>query len=453
MSKAGSPRADFPKSFVFGTATASYQIEGAVNEDGRGESIWDRFSHTPGKIKAGETGDVACDHYHRVDEDIALMKALGIQAYRFSIAWPRIVPDGDGAVNQAGLDFYSTLVDKLLAAGIQPWPTLYHWDLPQALEDKQGGWRSRATSEAFGRYAGIVVKHLSDRVKRWMTMNEMPCIINLGHEIGNHAPGAKEPPAMVNQIQHNVLRGHGLAALAIRESGGRGIEVGLAHNASCRVPVVETEANIRASELSFIDHNSPLLDPMVNGRYPEKWLKKQGADAPKVEAGDLETISQPLDFCGLNVYTGHFTEAADNADGYRTIPHPPTYPRGFLNWLWHVPQSIYWCARFINGLYGLGPLYVTENGCAVVDELKDGEILDLDRMHYYRMYLQSVARAIRDGYPIEGYFAWTLMDNFEWAEGYSARFGIYYVDFETQQRTPKMTASLLAETIRHRRVM
>ena len=454
MSKSIAQRADFPKTFLFGTATASYQIEGAANEDGRGESIWDRFSHTPGKTLNGDTGDVACDHYHRVDQDISLMTALGAKAYRFSIAWPRIVPDGDGAVNQAGLDFYSKLVDKLLAAGLQPWPTLYHWDLPQSLEDRFGGWRSRKTSEAFARYSGIVVRHLRDRVKRWMTMNEMPCIINLGYEIGKHAPGARESRAVVNQIQHNVLRGHGLSAMAIRQHGGRGVKVGLAHNASCRVPVIETEANIRAAELSFRDHNGPLLDPMVNGRYPEKWLAKQAADAPLVEPNDLAEISQKLDFCGLNVYTGHFTEAANNADGYRTIAHPPSYPAGFLNWLWHVPQSLYWCARFMNGLYGLGPLYVTENGCAVADNpTPEGEILDMDRLHYYRIYLQALARAIREGYPVKGYFAWTLMDNYEWAEGYGARFGIYYNDFKTQERRPKMTAKFLAETFRERRVL
>jgi len=442
---------DFPADFIFGTATASYQIEGAANEDGRGESIWDHFSHTPGKTYQGDTGDVACDHYHRVDEDIALMKGLGVTAYRFSIAWPRIIPDGTGQVNQKGLDWYCRLVDKLLAAGITPFATMYHWDLPQALEEGCGGWRSRKTPQAFARYAEVIVKALGDRVADWMTLNEMPCIIFLGHKTGRHAPGAQESEKVLNQIQHHCLLAHGHGVRAVREHAPQA-EVGVAHNAPIRPPVYETSENIEAAARTFRDTNV-MLEAMAHGSYPAEWLKKSGADAPVTEDGDMELIGSATDFIGFNVYGGMYVQAADNPDGYRTIEFPPSYPQAFADWIKFVPQSLYWGVRWLNEIYGWKKIYISENGCAMDDQLTGNEILDTDRMQYFRLYLQAAARAVAEGYPLRGYFAWSLMDNFEWAEGYRHRFGLHYVDFKTQERTRKLSGDYYAEVVKSRCVL
>jgi len=478
-------KADFPKSFIFGTATAAYQVEGAAREDGRGESIWDRFSHTPGKTRNGETGDVACDHYHRVDEDLRLIKDLGVGAYRFSIAWPRIIPDGEGAVNQRGLDWYSRLVDKLLAAGITPFATMYHWDLPQALEDRYGGWRSRKTAEAFGVYAAAVVKHLGDRVRNWIPVNEMPAVIVAGYGAAFHAPGVRESRRVLNQIQHQVLLAHGLGVRAVREHGRRASRVGTAHNVRVFVPAYETPEHIEAAGKAFQHYNGPMLESMTAGRYPAKWLARLGADAPKIEPGDMELICSPCDFIGLNVYRGTFVRSARSAaeargaafagvenvglpaatttpslaieptaaDGFVEIPFPPSYPVACAGWIAIVPESIYWGVRHLCQLYGYKKVYVTENGCAMDDRLADGEILDSDRMMYFREYLRAAARAVAERLPLKGYFAWSLMDNFEWAYGYSHRFGLYYTDFQTQQRTAKLNARYYAACIAARRVL
>jgi len=442
---------DFPRDFVFGTATASYQIEGAAQEDGRGESIWDRFSHTPGKVRDGHTGDVACDHYHRVDEDIALMKALGVGAYRFSIAWPRVYPTGEGKVNPAGLDWYSRLVDKLLAAGITPYATMYHWDLPQALEDKYGGWRSRKTPQAFARYADTIVQTLGDRVRHWMTLNEMPCIIFLGHRTGMHAPGAQEPPKVINQIQHHCLLAHGHGVRAVREHG-RGAEVGLVHNAPTYVPVYETPEHIEAARRAFLGSNV-MLSEMAHGEYPEWWLKEIGADRPKVTAGDLELIAGATDFIGYNIYGGTLVEAADNDKGFRVIEFPSSYPQALAAWIKFVPQALYWGVRWLHEEFGHRKVFISENGCAMVDEVAEGKVLDTDRLQYYRLYLQAAARAVAEGLPLAGYFAWSLMDNFEWAEGYNHRFGLHHVDFQTQRRTRKLSGDYYAAVIKARRVL
>ena len=476
---------EFPQDFVFGTATASYQIEGAAGEDGRGESIWDHFSHTPGKTYKGHTGDVACDHYHRADEDIALMTNLGVGAYRFSIAWPRIIPDGDGPVNPKGLDWYSRLVDKLLAAGIAPFATLYHWDLPQALEDRHGGWRSRKTPEAFARYAATIVGRLGDRVKRWMPLNEMPATIVAGYDAGFHAPGAHEPRGVVNQIQHHCLLAHGHGVRAVREHGGAGARVGTAHNARVFVPVMETPEHIAAARRAFEHDNGPMLEPMARGTYPARWLTAMGDDAPEIAPGDMALIASPCDFIGLNVYRGLFVEATgadsttrgmtvvggvenvaaplqmtpttaaepDADAGYSILPFPESYPRGHADWVLFVPQAIYWGVRLLHECYGYATLYITENGTVGKDDVVGGRVIDLDRVEYYRLYLRSAQRAVAEGLPLAGYFAWSLMDNFEWSHGYHDRFGIHYVDFETLERTPKLSARFYAACIRERRVV
>jgi beta-glucosidase len=483
------PKFDFPRNFIFGAATASYQVEGAVAEDGRGESIWDRFSHTPGKIKDGSTGDVACDHYHRAAQDIALMKDLGLQAYRFSIAWPRIIPDGDGAVNPKGLDWYSRLVDQLLAADIKPFATLFHWDLPQALEDKFGGWRSRKIPEAFGRYAETVVRRLGDRVKNWMTINEMPSMIVPAYGLGSCAPGAKEPRRLLSQIQHHVLLAHGYGVQAVRLHGRRGGEVGTAHNPLLFVPACETPEHIEAAAKAFRHYNGAMLESMTAGRYPEKWLAGMGTDAPEIAPGDMELISSPCDFIGLNAYSGNIVrspasvpdrpsasalpagaETANTdffnvaafylapppsaADGFVEIPFPESYPPACGLKTKLVPQSLYWAIRHATELYGYKKVYIAENGCTALDKINDrGEVLDTDRVLYLRLHLQSAARALAEKFPLKGYFVWTFMDNFEWSFGLNRRLGLYYVDFQTQQRIRKFSAQYYATCIGARRVV
>lgn len=442
------PLRTFPDGFIFGTATASYQIEGATDEDGRGESIWDRFSHTPGKVDGGDTGDVACDHYHRVDQDIELMRQLGVGAYRFSVAWPRVIPDGAGDVNARGLDFYSGLVDKLLAAGITPYVTMYHWDLPQALEDAHGGWRSRKTVEAFARYADTIVQHLGDRVTNWMTVNEMPCVVFLGHLSGQQAPGACEDLDVINQIQHHVLLAHGHGVRAVREHGASGAEVGVVHNPGCKVPVWEAPEHIAAAAAEFKAHNGAMLEPMARGKYPEGWLEDMAEDAPEIADGDMELIGQPTDFMGFNVYSGMYVAAGSDGEP-RQFEFPSSYPQASpADWIKIVPQSVYWGLRFLHELYDVKKLYVSENGCAMDDQLVGGEVEDTDRMFFFRAYMAEAARAASDGVPLVGYFAWSLMDNFEWAKGYRDRFGLHYVDFKTQQRFRKLSGDYYAACIR-----
>jgi len=471
----------FPDDFVFGTATSSYQVEGATDADGRGPTIWDAFCREPGRVENGDTGDVACDHYHRVDEDIALMKDLGVTAYRFSVAWSRILPDGEGEVNPKGLAWYSTLVDKLRAAGITPFVTMYHWDLPLALETRYGGWRSRQTAEAFARYAEILVAGLGDRVRHWMTLNEMPATIVAGYQAGFHAPGAHEPPKVVNQIQHHCLLAHGYGVQAVRNHGQAGSQVGTAHNARVYVPVYETPEHIEATRKAFAYANGPMLEPMTRGRYPEAWLARIGDDAPEVADGDMAIISSPCDFIGLNVYRGIYVEApgagaagalnvgaVENValpqtpstagestaeDGFVALPFPPSYPRGAADWVLFVPQAVYWGLRLLHEDYGYGELYITENGTVGTDEMTNGRIIDTDRVQYYRLYLRSALRAVAEGLPLRGYFAWSMMDNFEWSAGYNHRFGIIHVDFETLKRTPKLSAAFYRACIRARTVL
>jgi beta-glucosidase len=442
----------FPKNFIWGTATAAAQIEGAAFEDGKGESIWDRFSRVPGKVINGDTPEVACDHYHRYKDDFALMRKLGIRNYRMSVAWPRIYPNGDSTLNQKGLDFYNRLIDTALKNGITPWVTFYHWDLPQALEDI-GGWRVRTIPERFGIYANTLVKALGDRVKNWITLNEIPCFIGLSYQKGEHAPGAQESAKVVNQAYHHALLAHGFAVQAVREFGGRGARVGLTHNPDIAVPVIENERTIAAAQRAFARDNAHILAPILTGEYPAEYLKRCGADRPKWQKGDLEFVSQPTDFLGLNVYSGYFVRPG-KAGAPERIPFPPQYPRAAQDWLLHVPQSIYWAMRHSKSLYGVKEFYVTENGAGHDEEPNErGEINDLHRRDYVRNYLINVHRAIGEGYGCKGYFLWSFIDNYEWAWGYGKRFGIVYNDFKTQKRTPKLSAQWYSEVIRENRVL
>jgi beta-glucosidase len=444
----------FPDGFAWGAAAASAQIEGAAREDGKGESIWDRFAATPGRVKNGDTLDVACDHYHRYAADAALMRELGISHYRLSVAWPRVFPQGAGALNPEGLDFYDRLVDALLAHGVTPWVTLFHWDLPQALEDK-GGWLVRSTADAFVPYAEAVVKRLGDRVTRWFTLNEMPCFIGNGYGNGSFAPGLQVGAKRLNQAYHHALLAHGHGVAAVRAHGKRGSRVGLVHNhlPPPQIPVTETAADLAAARVLYERTNAQLMGPVFQGRYPDSFLAAAGADAPDVAPGDLEWIAQRTDYLGLNIYAGDFVRAGKDGEP-EVIPFPPGYPRGDMPWLYFTPQSLYWGIRHAAEVFGVPTFLITENGAACRDAISaDGEILDLDRREYVQSYLIALHRAIAEGIDVRGYFVWSLLDNFEWAEGYAKRFGIVHVDYPTQRRTPKLSARWYAEVIRANRVV
>ncbi|CAN5508901.1 GH1 family beta-glucosidase [soil metagenome] len=437
----------FPKGFLWGSATASYQVEGAAKDDGRGPSIWDTFSHTPGKTHNGDTGDVANNHYHLYQSDIALMKDLGLKTYRFSIGWPRLFPSGSGAPNPKGIDFYSRLVDGLLAAGIQPYCTLYHWDLPQALEDK-GGWQSRDTADHFASYAGYVADHLSDRVKHFMTFNEMHSFIDLGYGNGIHAPGLKLAPAALNQARHHVVLAHGLAVQAIRAHAKAGVKVGLAENITCTVPVVDTPEHVKAATIAMREENAGYLNVIMEGRYTDLFLSRQGAAAPKFTAAELKIIASPIDFVGINCYTADFVRASTSPAGYAMVPYPESYPHMLSPWLRPGPEALYWAPKIAASVWNIKEIYITENGASSSDiPTPEGAVYDTDRVCYLRNYLTQLHRAVSEGVPVRGYFVWSFMDNYEWADGYGTRFGIHYVDFATQKRTPKLSAHYYRQVI------
>lgn len=437
----------FPKGFLWGSATASYQVEGAVKEDGRGVSIWDTFSHTPGKTFQGDTGDVADDSYHRYKEDIALMKSLGLTACRFSVAWPRIFPNGTGQPNQKGIDFYRRYCEALREAGVEPFCTLYHWDLPQALEDK-GGWRNKDTSKAFADYSGYTAGKLGTLVSHYMTMNEMASFIDLGYNDGKHAPGLKLSRGEVMQARHHAVLGHGLAVNAIRASAPRGTKVGNAENAHAIIPAFRSPEHIAAARKAYIEENAPYLTVMQTGKYTEGYLKRLGADAPKFTPEDMTAIGAKTDFQGLNIYTATPVRAADNERGYEVMPKPSSYPHMASPWLTIGPEALYWGPKLAAEELGIREIYITENGCSSDDTVaKDGEVYDTDRVMYLDAYLTQLQRGVSEGVPVKGYFLWSLLDNYEWADGYAKRFGITYVDFATQKRTPKLSAKFYKNLI------
>jgi beta-glucosidase len=443
----------FPKNFVWGFAAAAPQIEGAAFTDGKGESVWDRFSRIPGKVHNGDTLDVACDHYHRHPEDFALMRSLGARHYRLSLAWPRIYPEGDGAVNQKGLDFYHRLFDSMEKNGLTPWVTLFHWDLPQSLETRYGGWRDRRTVEAFARYADTVVQAYGDRVKNWITLNEIPCFTANGYEHGHRPPGLRLGAQVANQTYHHAILCHGHAVRAVREHGGRGARVGLTDNSTIGIPVTETEADIAAARAHFVRRNWRILDPIHRGRYDPAYLRAAGKDAPHVHRDDLALASLPTDFLGMNIYTGEFVRAprkrVRGQPHFEVVPFPPSYPRADATWLNIIPQSIYWGPRLATEVYGARAIYITENGAGYNDAPPDAhdEVPDLHRREVVRNYLGELHRAIRDGVPVKGYFLWSFMDNFEWEDGYARRFGVVYCDFKTQKRSPKLSARWYREVL------
>jgi beta-glucosidase len=424
-----------PAGFVWGVATSAYQIEGAVAEDGRLPSIWDTFSHTPGKIAGNGNGDVACDHYHRWPDDIALMKSLGMRGYRFSIAWPRVVPDGSGPVNTAGLAFYDRLVDALLEAGIVPYPTLYHWDLPQTLQDR-GGWMARDTAEHFAVYADHVVAALGDRVADWTTLNEPQCVAWIGHLEGRHAPGLTDITAAVPASYH-LLLGHGLATAAIRARDGAA-RVGLVNLLSACEPASSADADVEATKRFDGHTNRWWLDPVFGRGFPADMVKTYGVDLP-VHAGDLGMIAAPLDWLGVNYYSPNVI--ADDPGGpppfARALDAPSSTRRTMLDWEIRAEGLEQVLVR-LTADYGARQVYVTENGSAWADTIgQDGQVHDPDRVRYLDEHVAACGRAVRQGVPLAGYFAWSLLDNFEWADGYDPRFGLIYVDYATQQRIVK----------------
>jgi beta-glucosidase len=423
----------FPTDFVWGAATASYQIEGAANEDGRGESVWDRFSATPGKVRNGENGAIACDFYHRYRDDIALMRELGLDAFRFSIAWPRILPDGRGPVNAKGLDFYDRLVDELLGSGIAPFVTLFHWDTPQVLEDA-GGWPSRDIVDAFAEYVDAVSARLGDRVGHWITHNEPWVVSWVGHGWGHHAPG-RQSEADALATAHHLLLSHGRAVEILRRNS-QGSQVGITLNLDS--PNAASDSPEDRAATRWVDglHNRWFLDPIFRGAYPDDMAEAWSAILPEIRDGDLETISAPIDFLGVNNYTSPLV-SGDSNGGRSQIVRRENVDRTDMGWE-VVPEGLHDLLVRLHRDYRPAAIYVTENGAAYPDVRDhEGLVRDPERQAYYEGYLAGAARAVAEGVPLRGYFAWSLLDNFEWAWGYWKRFGLIYVDFATLERVPK----------------
>jgi beta-glucosidase len=445
------PGRRFPSDFVFGSATASYQVEGAVAEDGRLPSIWDTFSHTPGRTRGGDTGDVACDQYHRWESDLDLMSSYGIGAYRFSIAWPRIIPTGTGAVNRAGLDYYSRLVDGLLERGIAPIATLYHWDLPQPLEDA-GGWPERATAEAFAAYATVVGAELGDRVDTWITLNEPLCAAYLGYAVGIHAPGRKDPVAALRAVHHLNL-GHGQAVQALRSVVSPEAKMSVTNNLSTVRAGSDDPADLHAVAKSRALSNGVFTGPQLRGEYPALAIEvtAKHTDWSFVSDGDLATIHQPLDVVGLNWYSPFWVRQGEAPDP--SLPWQPTVSPGNedlitetrdgdrtdMDWLVD-PSGLEELLVQMDAEFPGLPILITENGCAYDDPVVDGRVHDSRRVDFLLRHVTAVHRAMEAGVNVKGYLVWSFMDNFEWAEGYSQRFGITHVDYETQVRTPRDSA-------------
>ncbi len=438
----------FPKDFVFGAATASYQIEGAVNEDDRGPSVWDRFSHTPGKIKPGHNGDVACDHYHRFEEDVEIMSSLGLDAYRFSVSWPRVIPEGSGSVNEKGVDFYSRLVDTLLEKGITPYATMFHWDLPQALQDRFDGFASPEVSEYFADYAELLVRRLGDRVKHWITLNEPWVYSVLGNLFGIHAPGRKNIWAAF-RTGHNLLVSHGKAVRRIRALDSEAL-AGITLNLMPVYPKTDTEKDRKAADRADQFINRQFLDPLFKGEYPQELWKRISLFTPKIRAEDMDIIGEKIDFLGINNYT--------RERAYFSLKRPFFFfdmtgmevaERDFVkdgvqytSMGWEVfPEGIHQLLLRMKNEYGNIPVYITENGAAFEDEPVEESgkmrVHDEKRVDFLEKYTAKAAQALDEGCNLKGYFVWSLMDNFEWAEGYDKRFGIVYVDYRDQRRIIK----------------
>jgi beta-glucosidase len=448
---------EFPDDFAWGAAAAAYQIEGAARTDGRGESVWDMFCARQGAVFEGHDGSVACDHYHRYPEDVALLQALGVRAYRLSISWPRVLPSGTGQPNARGLDFYDRLVDALLAAGVEPWVTLFHWDFPTELFAR-GGWLSRDVVEWFGDYAALIGRRLSDRVRHFMPLNEPQVFIGHGHLDGLHAPGLTLPLAQVLRAGHHALLAHGRAVQALRAAAKRPLLIGHAPVGMPRLPASDAPLDVELARRATFEVREPSvwnnawwMDPVYLGRYPEQALDFYGSAAPPVEDGDMELISQPLDFFGVNIYEGRTVLFDNEAEaGYVRVERAlPGAPRTAFGWQ-VTPEALYWGPRFFYERYGK-PVVITENGVSCRDWVSlDGCVHDPTRIDFTTRYLRELWRALRDGVDVRGYFHWSILDNFEWAAGYRERFGLVHVDYETLARTPKDSFSWYKQVIASR---
>jgi beta-glucosidase len=439
----------FPEGFYWGAATASYQIEGAWDEDGKGESVWDRFAHTPGRVKNGDSGDFACDSYHRYDEDVAILRELGLRSYRFSIAWPRIQPIGRGKANQRGLDYYRRLVDALLAAGIRPFPTLYHWDLPQSLEDA-GGWPNRDTASRFADYAETMVEALGDRVPDWIVFNEPHIFTTLGYLLGIHAPGRRDLDAFLRST-HCVSLAQGEAVRAMRAMRP-GLRIGTSYNMSPCEPATDSADDRAAAERWHAFVNTWFLEPALRGHYPDAFPGGVPEQRMGIEPRDMERVRADLDFLGINLYTRTLVRAApEDPVGLAAVPvgiGGNDGPRTEFGWeVW--PKALYDMVMRVTRDYDRPVLEITENGCSYGDAPdEDGVVRDERRIEFYRGYLRALGTAIRDGADVRGYHAWSLLDNFEWAEGFAQRFGLVWVDFDTGERTIKESARWLSRVAR-----
>jgi beta-glucosidase len=438
----------FPKNFAWGAAAASYQIEGAAQADGKGESVWDMFVRKPGAIWRQHTGDQACDHYHRYAEDIALWKQIGLKAYRLSVSWPRILPSGVGQVNEAGLAFYDRLIDALLEAGITPWLTCFHWDYPLALYYR-GGWQNRESADWFADYCAILAERYSDRVTHFMTLNEPQCFVLLGHEVGVHAPGDKLRENEVVLAQHHALLGHGKAVQALRAHAKRPLQVSAAPCGMVALPATESAADLAAADkrmatpLASRWDNVSWFDPIYLGKYPD--FENLVSKLPKGFERDMATIAQPLDFCGVNIYFGTPVRAGAGGEP-EVLPEPTGGPITAFNWA-VTPSCLFHGPRFLYERYGK-PVVITENGLSTRDwPALDGAVHDPGRIDYLQRHLRELHRVIESGVPVDGYFQWSIMDNFEWSEGYKERFGLIHVDYATQKRTLKDSAHWYAKVI------
>ena len=436
----------FAKDFVWGAATSSYQIEGTGRDSGKGQNIWDVFTKEPGRVYEGHTGDIACDHYHRFREDVAYMKELGLKGYRFSIDWSRVLPEGPGQVNEKGIDFYNALIDELLEQGIEPYITLYHWELPYEIY-KRGGWMNPEIVEWFGQYARLVAERFSDRVKYFFTLNEPQCFVGLGFLQGCHAPGVKAPLRDTFEMAHNALKAHGRAVQMLRAYGKQNVQIGYAPTSGMCYPEKETPKDIEAARKALFALPDDLSnwtwnvswwsDPVILGKYPEEGMKKYEKYLPVITDEDMKLISQPIDFYGQNIYNGRCIRMG--TDGRpEEVRRPAGFPKTATNWP-VTPEALYWGPKFLYERYRK-PIYITENGMACHDTVsQDGKVHDPNRIDFLARYLKNLKRAAEE-IDIRGYFQWSLMDNFEWDKGYAERFGIIYVDFETQERIWKDSA-------------
>lgn len=444
----------FAKDFVWGAATSSYQIEGTGRDSGKGQNIWDVFTKEPGRVYEGHTGDIACDHYHRFREDVAYMKELGLKGYRFSIDWSRVLPEGTGKVNEKGIDFYNALIDELLEQGIEPYITLYHWELPYEIY-KRGGWMNPEIVEWFGQYARLVAERFSDRVKYFFTLNEPQCFVGLGFLQGCHAPGVKAPLRDTFEMAHNALKAHGRAVQMLRAYGKQNVQIGYAPTSGMCYPEKETPKDIEAARKALFALPDDLSnwtwnvswwsDPVILGKYPEEGMKKYEKYLPVITDEDMKLISQPIDFYGQNIYNGRCIRMG--TDGRpEEVRRPAGFPKTATNWP-VTPEALYWGPKFLYQRYRK-PIYITENGMACHDTVsQDGKVHDPNRIDFLARYLKNLKRAAEE-IDIRGYFQWPLMDNFEWDKGYAERFGIIYVDFETQERIWKDSAYWYRDLIR-----